>query len=156
MLKVGDNTFIAKYGAGIITSIEDRELYGKVHNYIVITFVVNGMKFYIPKERINIYSIRELSSKDKINYALKVIEEDITEINNDWNKRYRGNRRKINTGDILKIAEVIRDLYYMKDKEIMPPGEEKILEEAENMLVGEVMLVFNLNFDTAYELIRKI
>jgi len=156
MLKVGENTFIAKYGAGIVTSMEGRELYGKTYNYIVITFVVNGMKFYIPKERISMYPIRELSSKDKINCALRIIEDDITEINSDWNKRYRGNRKKINTGNILKIAEVIRDLYYMKDKEVMPPGEEKILEEAENMLVGEIMLVFNLDLNTAYELIRKI
>ncbi|AGK99247.1 CarD family transcriptional regulator [Clostridium pasteurianum] len=155
MLKVGETIFIPKYGAGIVTSIEDRELYGKVYNYIVITFIINDMKFYIPKERINIYNIRHISGKDEINAALKIIEEDIDEINNDWSKRYRGNRRKINTGNILKIAEVIRDLYYMKDKEIMPPGEEKILEEAANMIVSEIMLVFNLEIDTAYELIRK-
>lgn len=155
MLKVGETIFIPKYGAGIITSIENKELYGRMYNYIVITFIINDMKFYIPRERINMYNIRHISSKDEINAALKIIEEDIDEINNDWNKRYRGNRRKINTGNILKIAEVIRDLYYMKDKEIMPPGEEKILEEAENMIISEIMLVFNLGIDTAYELIRK-
>ncbi|MDF2503727.1 MULTISPECIES: CarD family transcriptional regulator [Clostridium] len=155
MLKVGEVVFVPKYGAGIVTSIENKELYGKIYNYIVITFVINDMKFYIPKERLNLYSIRAISDKDKINTALKTIDEDITEINNDWIKRYRGNRKKINTGDILKIAEVIRDLYYMKNMEIMPPGEEKILEEAENMIIGEIMMVFNLNIDTAYELVRK-
>ena len=155
MLKIGERVFMPKYGAGIVNSIEDRELYGRFYNYVVITFIINDMKFYIPKERLNIYSVRPISDKDEINAALKIIEEDITEINNDWNKRYRGNRKKINTGNILKTAEVIRDLYYIKDMDMMPPGEEKILEEAENMIVSEIMLVFNLKLDTAYELIRK-
>lgn len=155
MLKVGEQVFIPKYGAGIVSSMEDKELDGRIYNYVVITFIVNNMKFYIPKERLNIYSIRAISSKDEINAALRIIEEDIIEINNDWNKRYRRNRKKINTGNILEVAEVIRDLYFIRNMDIMPPGEEKILEEAENMIIGEIMLVFNLKLDTAYEFIRK-
>lgn len=156
MVKAGERIFVSKYGAGIVTSIESKELYGKIYNYVVITFIVNDMKFYIPKERLYIYCIRDISDKDTINSALKIIEEDIIEIDNDWNKRYRENTKKINSGNILKIAEVIRDLHRMKAKELMPPGEERILEEAENMLVGEIMMVFSLTLDTAHELIRKI
>lgn len=74
MVKAGERIFVSKYGAGIVTSIESKELYGKIYNYVVITFIVNDMKFYIPKERLYIYCIRDISDKDTINSALKIIE----------------------------------------------------------------------------------
>jgi CarD family transcriptional regulator len=155
MSKIGEQVFIPNYGAGVISSLEKGEIDKKTYDYVTIDFIINGMKFYIPIERLNLYNIRKISSKEMINKALIIIEEDAKEIDDNWNRRYRKNKLKILTGDILKTAEVIRDLQYIKKAELMPQGEEKILEEAEEMLASEIMLVYNLKLETAFELLKK-
>ncbi len=155
MSKIGEQVFIPNYGAGVISSLEKGEIDKKNYDYVTIDFIISGMKFYIPIERLNLYNIRKISSKEMINKALIIIEEDAKEIDDNWNRRYRKNKLKILTGDILKTAEVIRDLQYIKKAELMPQGEEKILEEAEEMLASEIMLVYNLKLETAFELLKK-
>lgn len=155
MLKIGEQVFVPRYGGGVVTSIEKGQITDKTYDYLVIEFIINGMKFYIPLERLSVYNIRKISNKKTINKALCIVEQQPEYIDNNWNKRYRKNKEKILSGEILEIAEVIRDLQHIKGVDLMPQGEEKILEEAENMLASEIMLIFNLNFDTAYDLLRK-
>lgn len=155
MLKIGEQVFIPRYGAGIVTGREENELYGTKYKYIVINLVINNMKYYIPEVSLEHYNIREVSDKEAVNQALTIIEKRNGKIEENWSRRYRKNKTKILSGDIIKIAEVIRDLNQMKNEELMPHGEEKILEEAENMLASEIMLVFALDIGTAYDLLKK-
>lgn len=155
MLKIGEQIFLPRYGAGIVIAKEENELYGNKYKYVVINFLINDMKYYIPENRLQYYNIREVSDKETINLALSVIEKNNVEIEDNWSKRYRKNKAKIISGDIIKIAEVIRDLKKIKDEELMPHGEVRILEEAENMIASEMMLAFNLGLSTAYDLLKK-
>lgn len=155
MLKIGEQVFVPRYGAGIVTAKEENELYGIKYKYIVINLVINDMKYYIPENRLEQYNIRKVSDKEIINQALAVIEKSNGRIEENWSKRYRKNKSKMLSGDTIKIAEVIRDLNQMKNEELMPHGEEKILEEAENMLASEIMLVFAFDLNTAYDLLKK-
>lgn len=155
MLKVGEQVFVPRYGAGTVIALQAKEVFSNVYKYIVIDFLLNNMKLYIPEGRIKFYNIRKISNKEAINSALAVIEQNNKLEEQNWIIRYRNNKAKISSGEILKIAEVIRDLSNIKNEELIPHGEEKILEEAQAMLASEIMLIFNLNSDTAYELLKK-
>lgn len=155
MYKTGEQVFIPRYGAGTIMALKEKENFNSNYNYMVINLLLGNMKLYIPQERIKFYNIRKISSKEAINNALAVIEQDNKIDEDNWIKRYRNNKAKMLTGDIVKIAEVIRDLSNMKNEELMPHGEEKILEEAQNMMASEIMIIFNVNFDTACDLLKK-
>ena len=77
-------------------------------------------------------------------------------IESNWNNRYRNNKKKIQSGNTEKMCQVIRDLYYLKKEEILPPGEEKILERVEGMVASEIMLVLGLDMEEALCKIRNL
>ena len=76
-------------------------------------------------------------------------------IESNWNNRYRTNKKKIQSGNTLKMCQVIRDLYYLKKKNMLPPGELKILERVEGLVASEIMLVFGINMEQALSKIRN-
>lgn len=151
MLNVGDKVFISKYGAGIVLDISERNFFSESCKYIIIYLIIDDMDLYIPENKIKNYNIRYIVSCEVMENAIKKINDINICIEKNWNKRYRKNNKKIISGDIFQICEVLRDLYYLERNEMLPLGEEKILRKAENMVVSEMMLVFGISKKDAYK-----
>lgn len=156
MLNIGDRVFLADYGAGYIQDIESKELSCIKYKYINIYLLLDDMNFMIPKDRIENYKIRDILNKAELEAILKTISNDSNYIESNWNNRYRNNKKKIQSGKTLKMCEVIRDLYCLKKQDMLPPGEEKILERVEGMVASEIMLVFDLDMDQSLCKIRNL
>lgn len=156
MLNVGEKIFVADYGAGYIQDIDGKELFDIKNNYINIYLLLDDMNFMIPLDKIQNYKIRELLSVLELENTLSTIGNDCDYIESNWNNRYRSNKKKIQSGNTLKMCEVIRDLYYLKKKNLLPPGEVKILERVEGMIASEIMLVLGLNMDGSLYKIRNL
>ena len=156
MLKNGQKVFVPNYGAGILSDVKDNKRYDINKKYISISFLLNNIDLYIPQDKLVNYKVRSIVAKEVMENALDIIKEDPVEIEKKWGRRYRQNNDKISSGDTFKICEVIRDLYYLKSKEILPQGEKKILYKAEVMLASEIMLVFGINMEAALSKIRAI
>jgi CarD family transcriptional regulator len=156
MLNVGEKIFVADYGAGYIQDIDGKELFDIKNNYINIYLLLDDMNFMIPLDKIQNYKIRELLSVLELENTLSIIGNDCNYIESNWNNRYRSNKKKIQSGNTLKMCEVIRDLYYLKKKNLLPPGEVKILERVEGMIASEIMLVLGLNMDESLDKIRNL
>lgn len=154
MLNIGDNVFVGDYGAGFIQNIEIEKLSNI--KYINIYLLLDNMNFMIPLEKIENYKIRKILSEIELEKSLNTIWNDSEDIEGNWNNRYRSNKKKIQSGNTIKMCEVIRDLYFLKQKDILPPGELKILERVEGMVASEIMLVFGLSMELALCKIRKL
>jgi CarD family transcriptional regulator len=149
MLNIGEKIFIAGYGAGYIQDMNSRELSGVSCEYVNIYLLLDNMNFMIPINRIENYNIRKVLNKIELETTLKVISNVTNHIESNWNNRYRINKKKIQSGNTLKMCQVIRDLYYLKKENTLPPGELKILERVEGMLASEIMIVFELTMEEA-------
>jgi len=149
MLSVGNKVFLPNYGAGIIDKIEEKKVYDKIRVYIGISLLLDSMYLFIPDTKMEDYRIRAVINIDEIQEALKIIKDEPIKIEKKWNKRYRENNEKIASGDFEKFCEVLRDLYYLKKKGLLPPGEVKILDKTEKMVESEMSLVFNINMEEA-------
>jgi CarD family transcriptional regulator len=156
MLNVGEKIFVADYGAGYIQDIDSEGLFNVKNNYINIYLLLDDMNFMIPLDKIQNYKIRELLSALELENTLNTIGDDCNYIESNWNNRYRSNKKKIQSGNTLKMCEIIRDLYYLKKKNLLPPGEVKILERVEGMIATEVMLVLGLNMEGSLDKIRNL
>lgn len=155
MLTIGEKIFIAGYGAGYIQDMDNKELYGVKCKYVNIYLLLDNMNFMIPMNRIGNYKIRKILNKLELETTLKVISNETEHIESNWNNRYRINKKKIQSGNTLKMCQVIRDLYYLKKENTLPPGELKILERVEGMLASEIMLVFEVTMEEALCKIRS-
>lgn len=155
VLNVGDKVYLPNYGAGLVKRIEFTEVYSRIRKYIYISLVLDNIDLFIPEGMIKSYNPRKLEDKGTLEKALNIIGTEPSKIEKKWNKRYREHNEKITSGDVLKQCEVIRDLYYLKKSKMLPLGEEKILDRAENFVASELMMVYNIDFKEAVEKIRK-
>lgn len=156
MLNIGENVFLADYGAGYVQNIDSNELSFIEDKYVNIYLILGNMNFMIPIEKIENYKIRSISSKIDLEKVLNIISNHSDYIESNWNNRYRINKKKIQSGNAIKMCQVVRDLYYLKKENMLPPGEEKILERVEGMVASEIMLVFGINMEGALRKIRSL
>jgi CarD family transcriptional regulator len=154
MLSVGNKVFIPNYGAGVIKTIEFRKVYDTVYKCVDVTLTIDDMCLLIPVSRVEAYRMREVVTKEVLEECFKILLKQPEKIEKKWTKRYRENNDKLYSGDIKREFEVIRDLYCLKKKEIMPPGEQKILDKAELLIASEIMLVLDITLEEAFKSIR--
>ena len=147
MLNIGEKIFIAGYGAGYVQDLDNRELSGKMCEYVNIYLLLDNMNFMIPIKRLENYKIRKALNRAELEKVLNTISNGADHIEGNWNNRYRINKKKIQSGNTLKMCQVIRDLYYLKKEDMLPPGELKTLERVEGMVASEIMLVLELSLE---------
>ena len=156
MLNIGQKIFVADYGAGYIQNIDIKESTNIKYKYVNIYLLLDDMNFMIPIDKIESHKIRNVLTKVELEMILSRISNDSKGIESNWNSRYRINKKKIQSGNALKMCEVIRDLYYLKKQDMLPPGEVKILERVEGMVASEIMLVSGVSMEQALCKIRNL
>lgn len=156
MLSVGNKVFIPNYGAGIVESIEFRKVYDTIYKFVDVKLMIDNMCLSIPISMVESYRIREVVKADKLYECFEIIKLEPAISEKKWSIRYRENNEKLYSGFLDKECEVLRDLYFLKRKGIMPPGEQKILNKAEDMVASEAMLVLGSSLEEAYKIIREL
>ena len=140
MFNIGDNIVYPMHGAVKINAIEEKEILGEKQQYYVIEMPGEVMVM-VPTAKAESMGVRSIIDKQSANNVLEVLEKDETEMSNNWNKRYRDNLEKMKTGDIYEIADVVRNLSFkQKEKGGLSTGEKKMLVNAKQILVSELVL----------------
>lgn len=153
MFNVGDNIVYPMHGAGTIDSIEEKEILGEKQQYYVIKMPGEVMVM-VPTAKAESMGVRNVIDKQSASSVLDVLEKDETEMSNNWNKRYRENLDKMKTGDIYEVADVVRNLSFkQKEKGTLSTGEKKMLVNAKQILVSELVLAEHSSKDEIEKLI---
>lgn len=152
MFNIGDKIVYPMHGAGTIDSIEEKDILGEKQSYYILR-MPGEVKVMVPiknAEQVGVRSIIDKGSADKV---FKVLEQDETEMNKNWNKRYRDNMDKLKSGDIYEIADVVRNLSFKKKEKGLSTGENKMLTNAKQILVSELVLAEHANEDEITEMV---
>ena len=140
MFNIGDNIVYPMHGAGTISSIEEKEILGEKQQYYIIKMPGEVMVM-VPTAKAEAMGVRNVIDEKSANKVLQVLEKDETEMSNNWNKRYRENLDKMKTGNIYEVADVVRNLSFkQKEKGTLSTGEKKMLLNAKQILVSELVL----------------
>ena len=152
MFNIGDKIVYPMHGAGTIDSIEEKDVLGEKQSYYILK-MPGEVKVMVPiakAEQVGVRSIIDKSSADKV---FKVLEQDETEMNKNWNKRYRDNMDKLKSGDIYEIADVVRNLSFKQKEKGLSTGEKKMLLNAKQILVSELVLAEHASKDEIEEIV---
>ena len=95
MFNVGDKIVYPMHGAGVIESIEEKEILGEKQNYYIVKMPVGDMKVMIPIENVEDIGIREVINAKDVDKVFAVLQNQEVNVSNNWNKRYRENMCKI-------------------------------------------------------------
>ncbi len=140
MFEIGDKIVYPVHGAGIIEGIEEREILGELRRYYIMKMPLDDMKVMIPFDGMDQVGIREVITEDEVEMVFAVLSAKISIMSENWNKRYRANIDRIKTGDIFEVAEVVRDLTIKDREKTLSTGERKIMQNAKQVLLSELVL----------------
>ena len=139
MFNVGDKIVYPMHGAGTIDAIEEKDILGEKQNYYIIK-MPGEVKVMVPISKASDIGVRSVIDKAEAGKELEVLEANETEMSNNWNKRYKENMEKMKSGSIYEVADVVRNLSYKQKEKGLSTGEKKMLNNAKQILVSELVL----------------
>ncbi len=155
MFNIGDKVVYPMHGAGIIESIEEKEILGSKRKYYILLLPLRNMKVMIPLDNVNSMGLREIISVREVEQVIAVLNDDESKMPQNWNRRYRANMDKIKSGDIYEVAGVVRNLMLRDKEKGLSTGERKMLNNAKQILVSELVLVNDTDEFRVEELINE-
>ena len=154
MFNVGDKIVYPMHGAGTIDAIEEKDILGEKQNYYIIK-MPGEVKVMVPTDKAEEVGVRNVINKDEAAKVMSVLGENETEMSQNWNKRYRDNMDKMKSGDIYEVADVVRNLSFKQKEKGLSTGEKKMLNNAKQILVSELVLAEHASQDEVEKLVEN-
>jgi CarD family transcriptional regulator len=139
--KINDFIVYPAHGVGQIIGVEEQEIAGLNLEMFVVTFEKDKMTLRVPTDKATDIGMRSLSSPDVIAHAMKVLKGKAKVKRAMWSRRAQEYEQKINSGDLIAIAEVVRDLHRTDDQREQSYSERQLYEAALDRLTREVAAV---------------
>src|SRR4051812_40254385 len=139
--KVGELIVYPAHGVGQIVSIDEEEIAGAMLELLVINFAKYKMTVRIPTDKIVSVRMRKLSEGPLIERALEILKGHARGSRTMWSRRVQEYEAKINSGDIVSIAEVVRDLYRPQSQAQQTYSDRKLYNAALDRLSCEIAAV---------------
>ena len=156
MYQIGDKVVHPMHGAGVIDSIVQRKVAGKLEDYYLLKLSVGSMTVMIPTGNTQEIGVRPILSSEEAKsliHALENIEVDMTQ---NWNRRYRENMVRLKSGDLLEVARVVKGLLLREGQKGLSNGERKMLRTAKQILISELVLAQSLPYKTVEDNIDMV
>ena len=156
MYKVGDKVVYPHHGAGTVVKKETREVLGEKREYLTIKILHNDMTVNVPTENAEMVGLRWVIDQEMVEVVVKALSGGSTEMPKNWNRRFKHNRDKMKTGDILELAEVVRNLALRDHEKGLSTGEKQMFVKAKKILVSELMYAKSMDEEEAAEWLDDI
>lgn len=141
------------HGVGQILAIEEQEIAGAKLELFVINFIKDKMTLRVPTAKVANVGMRKLSEPALVKKALETLKGRARVKRTMWSRRAQEYEAKINSGDIVAIAEVVRDLYRSESQPEQSYSERQLYEAALDRLSREIAVV---QHSTETEAVKEI
>ena len=152
----GDFVVYPTHGVGKIVGVEEQEISGHELQLFVIKFETEKMTLRVPIEKAKGAGLRKLSSRQQMELALSTLRGRSRVNRAMWSRRAQEYAAKINSGDPISIAEVVRDLHRNAGQPDQSYSERQIYESALERLVRELAAVEKIDRNAATQLLEEM
>jgi CarD family transcriptional regulator len=156
IFKVGDNVVYPKHGVGRVVEIVSTDIAGTKLELYVLRFDKERMTLKVPTNKAESVGMRKLSSEATLKDALLTLKGKPKIKRIMWSRRAQEYEAKINSGDLVSIAEVVRDLHRAEDQPEQSYSERQIFEAAVSRLAREVAAMKNIDEPAAQKEIESV
>ena len=137
---------------GVIEAIEEKFILNEKQSYYILK-MPGEVKVMVPTAKAEEIGVRNIIDKNQAGKVISILEQESTETEMNWNKRYRNNYEKMKTGDIFEVADIVRNLSFKQKDKGLSTGEKKMLLNAKQILVSELVLAEQKEKDEVEELV---
>ncbi|MCP4561416.1 MAG: CarD family transcriptional regulator [Bosea sp.] len=151
--KTGEFVVYPSHGVGQITAIEEQEVAGFKLELFVVSFAKDKMTLRVPTAKAASVGLRKLADGEIVGKALSTLTGRARVKRTMWSRRAQEYEAKINSGDLVAIAEVVRDLYRSEAQPEQSYSERQLYEAAIDRMTREISAVEEI---TETEALKKI
>lgn len=144
------------HGAAKITAIETREMGGETLEFLVLKILHSDLEVRVPVKNVERVGVRDVVGVEGLEKVFSVLRETDVEEAGNWSRRYKANQERLASGDINKVAEVVRDLWRRDQAKGLSAGEKRMLVKARAILVGELALAEPIDEAKVEELEKRV
>ena len=154
---IGETVVYPNHGAAVIEDIETRKIKGEDVQYLVLRIVgQNDLVVRAPAKNLDLIGVRDVVDSAGLEHVFSVLRETVVEEPTNWSRRFKANMEKLHSGNVNKVAEVVRDLWRRERARGLSAGEKRMLAKARQILISELALAEKIEEDRAEVMLDEV
>jgi CarD family transcriptional regulator len=129
--------------------VKKRIIKGEEKLYLKLNVTQGDLVIEVPAENVDLVGVRDVIGQDGLDRVFDVLRAPFTEEPTNWSRRYKANLEKLASGDVIKVSEVVRDLWRRDQDKGLSAGEKRMLAKARQILISEMALADKTDEDKA-------
>ena len=156
VFRKGDRVVYPHHGAAVIDDLVEREVSGKPRTYFKLRLPHGDLVIMVPVDGAEEVGLREVVSRGEVDKVIDLLHQDESPMPVLWTQRFKANLAKLISGDIYKVAEVVRDLSLRERRRALSPGETRMLAKAREILISELTFAVDATEENAEAMLDEI
>ena len=153
---VGETVVYPHHGAALIEEIKTRKIRGEEKMYLKLKVAQGDLTIEVPAENVDLVGVRDVVGQEGLDRVFEVLRAPYTEEPTNWSRRYKANWEKLTSGDVNKVAEVVRDLWRRDQDRGLSAGEKRMLAKARQILISELALAEKTDEEQASTVLDEV
>ncbi len=151
MFKIGDKVVHPYHGAGMVVDIEEKKLLTERGRYYIIDLVASDGILMVPTNNVQRIGLRRVSGRRAISRAMNTLTSTPDTLSSDHRERQARAQEKLNTGDLIEVTKVMRNLAWRNHEGRLTMADNKIYQRAQTFLASELSLARGVELQEAME-----
>ncbi len=156
LFEVGETVVYPHHGAATIIEVRTRTIRGEKKLYLKLRVAQGALVIEVPAENVDLVGVRDVIGRDGVGRVFETLRAPFAEESTNWSRRYKANLEKLASGDVIKVAEVVRDLWRRAQDRGLSAGEKSMLAKARQILVSELALAEKTDEERASTVLDEI
>jgi CarD family transcriptional regulator len=156
IFEVGETVVYPHHGAATITAVKTRVVKGDERLYLTLRVNQGDLVIEVPAANVDLVGVRDVIGRDGVERVFEVLRAPFTEEPTNWSRRFKANQEKLASGDVLRVSEVVRDLWRRQGDTGLSAGEKRMLASARQILISELALAEKTDEDKASIVLDQI
>jgi CarD family transcriptional regulator len=154
--EIGETVVYPHHGAAEITAVKTRVVKGVEKLYLTLKVTQGDLVIEVPADNVDLVGVRDVIGHEGVEHVFEVLRAPFTEEPTNWSRRYKANLEKLASGDVIKVSEVVRDLWRRDHDRGLSAGEKRMLAQARQILVSELALAENTDEEKAQSVLDEV
>ena len=154
--EVGETVVYPHHGAAEIIEISEKKIRGEKQKYLKLKVAQGDLIIQVPAANVEMVGVRDVIDKKGVKQVFDVLRAEFVEEPTNWSRRYKANLEKLASGDVVKVSEVVRDLWRRDQDRGLSAGEKRMLAKARQILISELALARKVDEEKASAELDKV
>ncbi|MCU1557130.1 MAG: CarD family transcriptional regulator [Microbacteriaceae bacterium] len=156
LFEVGETVVYPHHGAATIVEVKTRIIKGEEKLYLKLNVTQGDLVIEVPADNVDLVGVRDVIGQDGLDKVFDVLRAPFTEEPTNWSRRYKANLEKLASGDVIKVSEVVRDLWRRDQDRGLSAGEKRMLAKARQILISELALAEKTDEEKASTVLDEV